>query len=171
MMFYAEVVRLYGNSGCNMNLHLHGHMCEYIKDYGTAYSFWLFPLERLNGLLGSYSINARNISIQIMQHFLDYTTFAPCKWPDKYKNDFLPVLEKHKYNKGSLKQNYFKETDIEISNLITMEECAFTTSTITTLQHIISSLYPEDNYTVLMLHFRCNAIKINNFTLGAKDSR
>ena len=58
-----------------------------------------------------------------------------------------------------------------VSNLNTMEEHAFTTSTITTLQHIISSLYPEDNYTVLMLHFRCNAIKINNFTLGAKDSR
>ena len=43
------------------------------------------------------------------------------------------------------------------------------------LQHcniiIISSLYPEDNYTVLMLQFRCNTIKINSFTLGAKDSR
>ena len=109
-----------------MNFHLHSHMCEYIKDYGIVYSFWLFPLKKLNGLLGSYPTNARNISIQIMQGFLDYTTFAPCKWPDKYKNDFLPVLEKHKYNKG---------TDIEIFNLITMEECAFTTSTITTLQH------------------------------------
>ena len=51
-----------------------------------------------------------------------------------------------------------------------MEEYTFTTSTNTTLQHI-SSLYPEDNFTVLMLYFRCNAIKINNFTLGAKDSR
>ena len=111
MMFYAEVVWLYGNSGCNMNFHLHGHMCEYIKDCGTVYSFWLFPLEKLNGLLGSYPTNARNISIQIMQGFLDHTTFAPCKWPDKYKNDFLPVLEKHKYNKGSL-----RETDIEIFN-------------------------------------------------------
>ena len=40
------------------------------------------------------------------------------------------MLEKHKYNEGSL-----RETDIEIFNLITMEECAFTTSTITTLQH------------------------------------
>ena len=43
------------------------------------------------------------------------------------------------------------------------------------LQHcniiIISSLYPEDNYTVLLLQFRCSAIKINSFTLGAKDSR
>ena len=61
MMFYAEVVQLYGNSGCNMNLHLHGHMCDYIKDYGTVYSFWLFPLERLNGVLGSFPTNARNI--------------------------------------------------------------------------------------------------------------
>ena len=66
-----------------MNFHLHGHMCEYIKDYGTVYLFWLFPLEKLNGLLRSYATNARNISIQIMQGFLDYTTFAPSKWPDK----------------------------------------------------------------------------------------
>ena len=170
MMFYGEVVQLYGNNGCNMNLHLHSHMCDYIKDYGTVYSFWLFPLERLNGLLGSYPTNARNISIQIMQRFLDFTTFAPCKWPDKYKNDFLPVLEKHKYDKGSLKQNSFKEKDIEVTNILPLEEHAFTTRTITSLQHIVSALYPEDDYNVLMLHFRCNAITFNNFTLGTKDS-
>ena len=32
----------------------------------------------------------------------------------------------------------------------------------------LCALYPEENYNVLMLHFRCNAIK---FTLGTKDSR
>ena len=106
-----------------------------------------------------------------MQRYLDFTTFAPSKWPGKYKNDFLSVLEKHQYDKGSLKQNSFKEKNIAVTNILPLEEHAFTTRTIASLQHILSALYPEENYNVLMLHFRCNAIKFNNFTLGAKDSR
>ena len=70
MNFHVEVVRLYGNVVCNINLHLHSHLCEFIRDYGPVYSFWLFPFEHLNGVLGSYTTNGRHISIQLMQRFL-----------------------------------------------------------------------------------------------------
>ena len=83
MEFYARVVTLYGNDGCNPNLHLHGHLKDCIKDYGPVYSFWLFAFERLNGILGSYHTNSRNISLQLMRRFLDSKKYAPCNWPER----------------------------------------------------------------------------------------
>ncbi len=71
MEFYGQVVTLYGDEACNPNLHLHGHLHECIKDYGPVYSFWLFSFERMNGILGSYHTNSRNISIQLMRRFLE----------------------------------------------------------------------------------------------------
>lgn len=79
--FFGDFVALYGKEYCNMNLHLHGHLKECVEDYGPVCSFWLFAFERLNGILGSYHTNNRNISVQIMHKFLDGLIFAPCNWP------------------------------------------------------------------------------------------
>lgn len=95
-----------------MNLHLHGHLKECIEDYGPVYSFWLFAFERLNGILGSYHTNNRNISVQIMHNFLDSLIFAPCNWPQEHAQDFLPILEKFK---GSLQQETLETTILDSS--------------------------------------------------------
>ena len=171
MNFYKEVVRLYGNTACNINLHLHTHLYDYMQDYGPVYSFWLFPFERLNGVLGSYTTNGRNISIQLMQRFLQSSMLSPCNWPEEYQDDFIPFLQKFKYNKGSLKQTVNNTTEITVTHLLPLEEHAFDSSTVTTLQRITSIQYPDDHYSISVLHQKCKAIKFNNFTLGSVHSR
>ena len=88
-----------------MNMHLHGHLTACIRDFGPVYSFWCFSFERLNGLLGSYHTNNRDISIQIANRFLDIKSYAPTNWPEEFKKEYLPLIERSHYNKGSLMQN------------------------------------------------------------------
>lgn len=107
MEFYGTVVALYGNEACNINLHLHGHLRECVQDYGPVYSFWLFAFERLNGILGSYHTNSRNISLQLMRRFLDSKTYAPCNWPEEFRDEFLPVLAQFSMKRGPYNNHLF----------------------------------------------------------------
>ena len=43
-----------------------------LLEYGPSCSFWLFALERLNGILDSVSTNHQAIEIQLMQKFISY---------------------------------------------------------------------------------------------------
>ena len=83
-----------------MNLHLHGHLAECILDYGPVYSFWLFPFERLNGILGKFHTNCHGISLQLMRRFLDTQDCGVQSWPLEYKDDFAPLIEKCNHSKG-----------------------------------------------------------------------
>ena len=97
--FCKMFVQIYGPNYCTMNMHLHGHIKECIDDFGPVYSFWCFSFERLNGILGSYHTNNRNISVQITKRFLEY---APVNWPSEFVDEYLPLLKAFDYNKGSL---------------------------------------------------------------------
>ena len=88
-----------------MNMHLHGHLTACIRDFGPVYSFWCFGFEHLNGILGFYHTNNRDISIQIPNRFLDSKSYVPTNWPDEFKKEYLPLIERFHYNKGSLMQN------------------------------------------------------------------
>lgn len=96
------------------NIHLHGHLALFIKDFGPVYSFWLFPYERLNGVLGSYHSNSHNISVQLMTRFLDHDLYSTYKWPEEMLDTFYPLIEKCIYNKGSLQQNIFETASTAI---------------------------------------------------------
>lgn len=166
MEFYSEVVALYGNKSCTMNLHLHGHLKECIEDYGPVYSFWLFAFERLNGILGSYHTNNRNISVQLMHHFLDNQIYSFCNWPKDHIKDFFPVIEKFKYHKGSLQQTTV-ETAISASSVLDIEplppmkEDSFSKEELSLLKKIVAS-------DVLMLYKKAGAIKIKKFVQAAR---
>jgi hypothetical protein len=47
-----NIERTYGPEFITSNIHLSMHIPECIRDYGSVYSFWLFPYERLNGYIG-----------------------------------------------------------------------------------------------------------------------
>lgn len=175
--FHKKVVELYGNEWCTPNIHLHGHISECIKDFGPVYSFWLFAFERLNGILGSYNTNNRNISVQLMQRFLDSKLYAPHNWPSDYVNTFLPVLEHFNYQKGSLQQTTLEtvisSSDDEVTPLPPINECAFSQNELPYLQQILAN-YREisTDHSVLMLYHKAKAIRINNrFVVGSKYSR
>ena len=86
--FCKMYVSLYGKGQCTINLHLHCHLTECVKDFGPVYAFWLFAYERFNGIMGSYHTNSKNISVQLTERFLDSKDFIPNKWPSEYVNDY-----------------------------------------------------------------------------------
>lgn len=99
MDFCRSFSQLYGPNYCTMNMHLHGHLADCIRDYGPVYSFWCFAFERMNGILGSYHVNNHHISIQLTRRFLESKTYAPINWPVKYVEEYL-----HFYSVLSMKR-------------------------------------------------------------------
>lgn len=67
--FCHRFQELYGNAACVPNMHFSYHLDEYLRDHGPAHGFWLFPFERMNGLLGDTFTNNQDISIQFMRQF------------------------------------------------------------------------------------------------------
>ena len=58
-----KIERTYGPEFITSNIHLSMHIPECIRDYGSVYSFWLFPYERLNGYIGKQHISGMQIII------------------------------------------------------------------------------------------------------------
>ena len=63
---------LYGKTACTPNMHLHAHLMECILDYGPISSFWVFPFERYNGVMGSFVNNWMSPEMQMMRKFTSY---------------------------------------------------------------------------------------------------
>ena len=66
MNFCDLFKNLYGKEFYDINLHLHGNLKECILDYGPVYS------DGLNGILGNYSSNCKEFSLQLMRKFLSF---------------------------------------------------------------------------------------------------
>src|SRR6185295_19619557 len=55
------IERTYGPEFITSNIHLSIYIPECIQDYGSVYSFWLFPYEQLNRYIGkSYISDIQN---------------------------------------------------------------------------------------------------------------
>ena len=168
MMFCNRFRDLYHQRACTINMHLHGHLMECIKNYGPVYSFWLFAFERLNGIMGSYHTNGHNISLQFARRFFASNEFAPCNWPHEFLHDFYPLLKQFKYQKGSLGQESFelvaKSTELTCIPLLPIRESAFLDSEIESLKPIVGD-------GLIRLNEKSTAIRLGRFVLGAKGSR
>ena len=137
---------LYGKEHCNINLHLHGHSHECLKDYGPVYSFWLFAFERLNGVLGSFHTNCHDLSLQIMRRFIRTKEFQLQTFCNEYKDDFSPLIEKCVYNKGSLKHTCLKaaiQDNTCVFPLPPVRESALTLEQRRCISDVICCLYPD----------------------------
>ena len=82
--FCKKFEDLYGKQHYTINLHLHAHLKDCILDYGPISAFWLFPLERLNGILGAYHTNCHDITLQLMGRFTSSLYNGTHNWPDKH---------------------------------------------------------------------------------------
>lgn len=164
--------QIYGKRYCNTNLHLHGHLASCLEDYGPVYSFWLFAFERLNGVMEeSFHTNSHNIPAQLTKRFLDMHRNGVSEWPIEYKAQFAPLLEKHRFSKGSLIQTSLeiaiKEKSWNIQQLPPIYEMSFE---LHQLREVISKLYASE-FTVLPLIRKGSAISIDGHILGSKKSR
>ena len=101
--FCKMVEKVFGSNVCTPNLHLHGHLHEFYKDYGPGDSFWLFAFERLNEILGAVSTNHQAIEIQLMQKF--WTTQQVIQFLNNgsVDEDIKELLSSTGIVKGSLK--------------------------------------------------------------------
>ena len=100
LKFCQHLQRLYGKSIITPNMHLHCHMAECVKDYGSVYGFWCFSYERYNGILGSFPTNKKKIASQLMRRFI-YESYCHSKSrPQDLSTDsvfqhLLPTLISH----------------------------------------------------------------------------
>ena len=176
--FCKYFTRLYGPASCTINMHLHCHLSECVKDYGPVYAFWLFAYERFNGIMGSYHTNCKNISVQLTRRFLDSKVYAPAKWPTEFNTDFMQLLEKFQYHQGSLMQSTF-ETELSNSDvsyttpLVPIFESVWNSQEIVALKDIISvhRSVSKDDIHVIMVAKRSQAVLHNGFLLSGKKSQ
>ena len=91
--FCKQYLSLYGFESCTPNMHLHLHLKECLKDYGTVHSFWCFSFERFNGILGKYHTNNKMTEAQIMQKFLSEQQIKSVTVPTE-ADDMFQLTEK-----------------------------------------------------------------------------
>ena len=61
--------RKYGKSIVTPNImHIHGHLKEYILDFGPIHNFWCFSYERYNSILENYPTNS-SLETHCMKQF------------------------------------------------------------------------------------------------------
>ena len=121
LMDFCELFeQLYGKDNYTINMHLHGHLKECILDFEPVYTFWLFSFERLNGVLGSYHTNCKNISSQLMRRFTSGQYLGVDNWPAEFNDQFYPLLVQHTNNKGSLQASSLEEA-LKLAQLVTIE--------------------------------------------------
>ena len=157
-----------------MNMHLHGHLADCIREYGPVYSFWCFAFERMNGILGSYHVNNHHISIQLTRRYLDSKIYAPMNWPNQYVDEYLPLLHQFRYDKGSLQQDTM-ETNLSkhtsLSPLPPITEYALLPEELDSLYNIFDTLYTKDSYKILILCRQSRALLVKDCVIGARKSR
>jgi hypothetical protein len=56
MTFCREFEKLYSSKRVTCNMHLHTHLIENILSFGPVQVFWLYSLQRSNGVLSGFSI-------------------------------------------------------------------------------------------------------------------
>ena len=72
MEFCLTFELLYSKEHCSPNMHMNLHIRESILNYGPSPSFWCFPFERYNGILGSLQKNWIKPEVQMIKKFLNY---------------------------------------------------------------------------------------------------
>jgi len=81
--FCTAYKALYGKEKCTPNMHMHMHLCKSIQNYGPVTSFWCFPFERFNGILGSFQKNWISPELQMAKKFLTYQYLLTMDITDK----------------------------------------------------------------------------------------
>lgn len=175
LQFCQTYVDLYGKQYCTPNLHLHGHLASCVQDYGPVYSFWLYSFERMNGILGSYHTNNKDVSLQLMRHFLNSHSVGFDRWPVEFRSDLIPLISKSSYCKGSLMQStlegFLHRADKEVQAIPPVYENVFSSIEKDALKEIFTPTTEDGSFEILALYKRCRAINVGPFQLGSCKSK
>ena len=176
MDFCDTFEQLYGKPAYTINLHLHGHIRDCVLDFGPVYAFWLFAFERLNGVLGSYHTNCRDISLQLMRRFTSSVNHGVHNWPLEYKDSFSPLLSRHQYQMGSLQSASLEQALLHsetVQPLPPVREAAWMAHQKHAVRDLVSSnsVMGHNDFDLLTLYEKASALTVGGFVLGSSSSR
>ena len=79
MEFCQAVETLYETQSCTINLHLHCHLAECLRDYWPVHATWCFSFERYNGILGGTPNNSHSLQVEktMMNRFIQQKIVSP----------------------------------------------------------------------------------------------
>ena len=110
---------LYGKEKCTPNMHMHLHLCKSVQNYGPVTSFWCFPFERFNGILGRFQKNWISPEQQMAKKFISYQhlflTDVSSALPEEIREFFDDHVSKCKdisVGEGSLLQTHVDSSDL-----------------------------------------------------------
>ncbi len=107
--FGKGIEREFGGKAVKPNMHMHCHLYECIDDFGSVYSFWLYPFERYNGNLGDFHTNNHSMEVTLMRKFIDQTFLAAEAqkiFSPKQKVQYSDLLSRFNYSSCTLPTNY-----------------------------------------------------------------
>lgn len=69
--------------------------------------FWLYAFERMNGILGSFQTNNRDVTIQLMRKFLGMQVVSLDQWPEDIRSEFFATISQVLQRKWITVRNKF----------------------------------------------------------------
>ena len=104
----TKVEDLFGREAVKPNHHLHCHLLECIFNFGSPYSFWLFPFERYNGDLGKLHTNNQEMEITLIRKFAEMSAVSGkvSTLTRKQKLLFSPYLKNFSFSPAEIPDNY-----------------------------------------------------------------
>ena len=128
--FCQEFERLFGPEACTINLHLHCHLADCLRDYGPSQSTWCFSFERLNGILGNTPTNMKNLQIEktLVNRFVQQVEMCSTNTELLSElKDFFPHAEMGSVNDSAVNsESYIKQLQLsktqDLTDLLTYTE-------------------------------------------------
>ena len=148
--FCRHVERLYGAAVITPNMHLHCHLGDCMKDYGTVYGFWCFSYERYNGILGSFPTNKKCVASQLMRRFIYESQCLSLHLPDDLASTFkdtLPTVlisdpsEIHRHLTPTILSNCFELAQIHLSSFF--KTAILCSSDVDSLKSVYKHMYGD----------------------------
>lgn len=171
------------------------HLSQCLLDYGPVHSFWCFPFERYNGLLGAYHTNKKSIETQIMNKFIKNQLIRAVS-PSNNSNELLELLHVQTEAKGSIHDTVVDNLNvfslIALATLRVFGSCSYALSDykeiVCTIPPVNEKVFSNNKYEQLKMiykqlyrgksitHFsqfyhQCRRIKFANEIIGSNNSK
>ncbi len=120
--FGQKFEQKFGMKEVKPNMHFACHIPECMEYYGSVYNFWCFGMERINGFLGDYKNNSRNLEETIMRKYLshNYLMAKSNEIPDFLKDLFPSFFPK---TVKMLKKSVTIPSSFQLSHILPLNEC------------------------------------------------
>ena len=189
---------LYGKEKCTPNMHMHMHLGQSVQNYGPVTSFWCFPFERFNGILGSFQKSWISPELQMAKKFLSYqhlllmdvSVALPAEIQEFFENNITKCSD-ISVGDGSLMQTHVDGSDLlnykknsicvpsqinaregPMHKLYRRYESIFPSDELASLTTVYQALYPNTAFEhVPMVHERFHALEVFNEMVTSTESK